>query len=83
LYAVKASAFDMPEHGFFTALVELSKLWLDSIRGELSEAQTFERSKRILSHLNIDHEMRSKRSATILTILISWGATWTRFTQTS
>ena len=57
LFMLKASTFDMPERGFFSALIELAKLWCDTVRDKIEEASKLQKVKQISEHLNIDRAL--------------------------
>jgi hypothetical protein len=59
LYSLRASTMNLPEKGFFNAIIDLAKLWVETVTSGVSESQKTERIKQIFRHLNIDSTLRS------------------------
>lgn len=59
LYSLRASTMNLPEKGFFNAIIDLAKLWVETVKSGVSESQKTERIKQIFRHLNIDSTLRS------------------------
>ncbi|MDA0243018.1 MAG: hypothetical protein OT477_06355 [Chloroflexi bacterium] len=55
-YMLKASSYKQPASGFFTAIIELAKLWVDTVTGKMSQISKGSKCKQILNYLNIDRQ---------------------------